>query len=229
VSKPIPGSSHVRAINVEKRYLLGSNEVLALRGISLEVGHGEYVSLCGSSGSGKTTLLNLIGCLDVPSTGEIYISDRNISRMTDKELAGFRASQLGFVFQTFNLLPVLSAIENVEYPLIKQSLSNKERLDKARAALARVGLEKFGTHRPDQLSGGQRQRVAIARAFVHGPELIIADEPTANLDKKTSGEILDLIGELNVSLGITVIVATHDPKVMERTRRTVQISDGHLK
>ena len=223
---PSTAESHVRAVDVHMQYMLGKNLVRALNGVSIDLGRGEYVALCGSSGSGKSTLLNLIGCIGVPTKGEIHIAGREINQMTDYELAQFRARKLGFVFQTFNLLSVLSAVENVEYPLLKSGMNREDMRKTALGALDQVGLGKFGHHRPDQLSGGQRQRVAIARAFVHKPELIIADEPTANLDKTTANEILDLIGQINREFGVTVIVATHDPLVMSKTRRIIQISDG---
>ena len=219
---------HVRVDNVHMRYRMGENDVFALRGASFELGRGEFISLCGSSGSGKTTLLNLIGCLDVPTEGEISIGERNVSRMTDDELSDFRSQQLGFVFQTFNLMPVLSAVENVEYPLLKRKMTQAQRRERAMEVLTQVGLASHASHRPDQLSGGQRQRVAIARAFAHRPELIIADEPTANLDTKTAVEILDLISAMNRDMGVTVIIATHDPLVLTRTRRTIHIGDGKI-
>jgi len=222
------GEPFIRAVEVEKTYHLGETLVTALKGITLSLERSDFVALAGSSGSGKTTLLNLIGCLDTPTKGEISIGGRNVSHMTDDELAEFRRTQLGFIFQTFNLLPVLSAVENVEYPLLKIKMTASERRERALTALKRVGLSHVAAHRPDQLSGGQRQRVAIARALVHEPELIIADEPTANLDKATAGEILDLLAELNRSMGLTLIIATHDPLVMARTRRTVHISDGRI-
>ena len=226
--RPVATETFVRTVGVQKSYAIGDNEVFALRGVTLDLARGEFVALCGTSGSGKTTLLNLIGCLDMPTAGEIVIGGQAVNRLNDSELAHFRATQLGFVFQTFNLIPVLSAVENVEYPLLRKNLSARQRREVALGALAKVGLEKFASHRPDELSGGQRQRVAIARAFVHGPELIIADEPTANLDSKTAAGILDLLGELNLTLGITIVVATHDPRVVERTDRTVHIVDGLL-
>ncbi len=218
----------VRVCDVKKSYAMGSNVVNALQGISFEVQPGELVALCGSSGSGKTTLLNLIGCLDVVGAGEIHIGDKDVGKMSDREVAQFRAERLGFIFQTFNLLPVLTTLENVEYPLLKLKLSKSERRERATAALKQVGLDHHHDHRPDQLSGGQRQRVAIARAIVARPELVVADEPTANLDKKTANEILDLLCDLNKRLGVTVIVATHDPYVMRRMKRLVSISDGRL-
>lgn len=219
-------SSLIQATDLKKKYILDENEVWALNGISVEIEKAGFVALCGSSGSGKSTLLNLLGCLDVPTAGEIIIGGHKINEMNDHDLSAFRAAKLGFIFQTFNLLPVLSAAENVEYPLLKLKIANDERQERVQQALASVGLAKFGDHRPGQLSGGQRQRVAIARAIVHKPELIIADEPTASLDKKTAGEVLDLLGQLNRDLGITLVVATHDPLVMNKARRQIYISDG---
>ena len=220
---------HVEALRVSKSYILGGNEVCAVRDVSLRLDRGEFVALCGSSGSGKTTLLNLIGCIAAPSSGRIFITGREVSLLNDLELADFRASHLGFIFQTFNLLPVLTALENVEYALLRRRTNAGERREIARAALAQVGLSKYEHHRPSQLSGGQRQRVAIARAFVRRPELIIADEPTANLDKTTAGEILDLMAQLNQSTGSTVIMATHDAMAMARAKRRIDISDGLVK
>lgn len=222
-------SLHIRAVGVEKSYELGQNTVHALRGVNLEVKRGEILALCGTSGSGKSTLLNLLGCLDQPTTGQIVFAGRAVNTLSDADLAKFRASQLGFVFQTFNLLPVLSAVENVEYPLLKNKVPTDTRRAQALEALKLVGLENHSHHRPDQLSGGQRQRVAIARAVVHRPEIIIADEPTANLDKRTAGEILDLLVDMNKRLGVTIIIATHDPLVMSRVRRVIDISDGMIK
>ena len=227
-STQTPAPVHIEAVSVSKRYRVGSEDVWALDGVSLSLGRGEFISLCGSSGSGKSTLLNLVACLDLPTEGEIFIGGRSTRSMSDDELSSFRASRLGFIFQTFNLMPVLSALENVEYPLLRSSFSASERKELAASALESVGLYHLRAHRPDQLSGGQRQRVAIARSIVHGPELIVADEPTANLDAATAGEILDLIGRLNFKLGVTVIVATHDPNVMKRTGRSVSLADGHL-
>ena len=226
-----PGTqkAHIRAVDIHRSFMLGSNEVHALRGVSAEFSRGEFVALCGTSGSGKSTLLNILGGLDKPSTGEVIVAGRSIGLLTDDELAHFRAQQLGFVFQTFNLLPILSAVENVEYPMYKMKIDKKERRARAMEALTRVGIDKHADHRPDQLSGGQRQRVAIARAIVHRPEVIIADEPTASLDKKTASEILDLIQELNQKTNITVVVATHDPLVMARAQRQLHISDGVIR
>ncbi|MGZ3723303.1 MAG: ABC transporter ATP-binding protein [Bdellovibrionales bacterium] len=169
-----------------------------------------------------------MGCLTTPTSGKILIGGRDVSGMSDQDLSAFRAKSLGFVFQNFNLLPVLSAVENVEYTLLGFPMSRQELREKALSALSLVGLSAVEKHRPDQLSGGQRQRVAIARAFVHAPQLIIADEPTANLDKKTAGEILDLMVRLNETTGSTVIIATHDPIAMARAKRKVEISDGKI-
>jgi putative ABC transport system ATP-binding protein len=218
----------IQVENVSKSYSLGSTQVWALRDVSLNLAQGEILALCGSSGSGKTTLLNLIGCLTAPTSGKISIGGRDVSGLSDEELSAFRAKSFGFVFQNFNLLPVLSALENVEYALLGFPLTRAERREKAVAALKLVGLAEVEKHRPDQLSGGQRQRVAIARAFVHSPALIIADEPTANLDKKTAGEILDLMVSLNGTTGSSVIIATHDPIAMARARRKIEISDGKI-
>lgn len=218
--------AHLQVSNLKKKFALDQNEVWALNGISLEIAEGSFVALCGSSGSGKSTLLNLLGCLDTPTEGSIQIGGVQVGQLSDRELSAFRAENLGFIFQTFNLLPVLSAAENVEYPLLKMKLSAAERRARVEKALTSVGLAKHMDHKPAQLSGGQRQRVAIARAIVHEPELIIADEPTASLDKRTAAEVLDLLGQLNRELGITLVVATHDPLVMAKARRQIHISDG---
>jgi putative ABC transport system ATP-binding protein len=222
----LKSQSLIQATDLKKKYVLDENEVWALNGVSVEIEKAGFVALCGSSGSGKSTLLNLLGCLDVPSAGEIVIDGFKVNEMNDRDLSAFRAAKLGFIFQTFNLLPVLSAAENVEYPLLKLKIAKDEREERVQKALTSVGLAKFGDHRPGQLSGGQRQRVAIARAIVHQPELIIADEPTASLDKKTATEVLDLLGQLNRDLGITLVVATHDPLVMNKARRQIFICDG---
>lgn len=220
--------SHIEIVNVSKSYFLGEKEVPAVRDVSLGLDRGEFVALCGSSGSGKTTLLNLIGCLATPTKGQIFIAGQEVNRLPDRSLSKFRTEHLGFIFQSFNLLPVLTALENIEYALIKSKLSASERRQAALKALEEVGLGKCGDHRPDQLSGGQRQRVAIARAFVRRPDLIIADEPTANLDKGTASEVLQLMSKLNTDTGTTVILATHDQMAMSMARRRVSISDGKI-
>lgn len=219
----------VEVREVSKRYNLGEQIVTALSNVSIVVFEGEFLALAGPSGSGKSTLLNMIGCIDSPSEGSILIQGQDISDKTADDLADLRLNTLGFVFQTFNLLPVLSARENVEYPLMqKRDISKdiiRERVDHA---LQVVGLERFGRHRPNELSGGQRQRVAIARALATKPKIILADEPTANLDRKTGGEILALMRELNQQEGVTFIFSTHDPRVMEMADRVIELSDGQI-
>jgi putative ABC transport system ATP-binding protein len=213
---------------VSKKYGMGQALVTALQEVSLNIGAGEFTAFAGSSGSGKTTLLNLIGGLDSPTTGEIKLNGVGLTRLTSLELADIRRHKMGFIFQTFNLLPVLTGFENVEYPLLRLGLSRNEMKSRAREALIRVGLERVMNHRPNQMSGGQRQRVAIARAMVHKPSLVLADEPTANLDKKSAGEIIRLMNDLNRESGVTFIFSTHDPMIMEAARRIIHISDGHV-
>ncbi len=218
----------LEANRVSKKYQLGQMSVTALDEVSVQVHQGEFVALAGSSGSGKTTLLNLFGCLDLPSSGEVKVD--GVSSLVDDDnfLSGLRATKLGFVFQNFNLFQVLTARENVEYPLLKQKVSKAERIERALMALEKVGLKGFADRRPNQLSGGQRQRVAIARALVHRPVIIIADEPTASLDKKVAVEILTLMRELNEREGATIVFSSHDPTALEFARRTVQMSDGRV-
>lgn len=213
--------------NVYKSYQLGSTEVLALRGLSLTIRKGEFAALIGASGSGKTTLLNLVGCLDVADQGKILIENTDIKELNEDQKSDLRNAKIGFIFQSFNLIPVLSVFENVEIPLtIRKDLSPEERSQKVLAAIKDVGLEDFAHHRPDQLSGGQRQRVAIARALVTEPSLILADEPTANLDSKTAHHIIDLMLELNKKRNMTFFFCTHDEKLMSRVQRIVKIADG---
>ncbi len=219
-------ASVLSARDVSKTYLMESVEVPALTDIHLEVASGEFLALAGSSGSGKTTLLNLFGGLDVPSSGEIFIDGVRAASLSDDVLSEFRSERIGFVFQTFNLLPVLTALENVEYPLRLLKVPAEQRAIMAREALSRVGLEKHMSHRPGQMSGGQRQRVAIARALVKKPRVILADEPTANLDKKTAQEILGLMQELNRVDGITFVFSTHDQAVLKMATRVFWMSDG---
>lgn len=219
----------VRVENVGKEYVLGKQRVQALRDITLTVAKGEFLAIAGPSGSGKSTLLNLIGCLDVPSSGRIFIEDEDISLKSGDELADLRSSTIGFIFQTFNLLPVLSAAENVEYPLLNTKRVDKdERRERVHRYLTLVGLEKFARHRPNELSGGQRQRVAIARSLAAHPQIVLADEPTANLDHRTGEEILTLMKQINQKMGTTFVFSTHDPKVMALADRVVRISDGVL-
>jgi putative ABC transport system ATP-binding protein len=212
--------------NVVKGYQLGETHVPALRGVSLEINAGDFLTIAGPSGSGKSTLLNLIGGIDLPDEGTIEIAQNNLADLNDDQLSEMRAKHIGFIFQSFNLIPVLNALENVEYPLLLTNTPDSKKL--AREALKHVGLENFVKHRPNELSGGQRQRVAIARALVGKPFIILADEPTANLDSKTSEEIIDLMLEINAEDGVTFIFSTHDPLVMKHARRMATLKDGQI-
>lgn len=212
--------------NVAKEYCLGKTVVHALRGVTMNVEKGEFLAISGPSGSGKTTLLNLLGCIETPTTGQVLIEGVDVVSKSSDELADVRAFKMGFIFQQFNLLPVLTAFENVEYPLLRKKTPKSERVDLVQRALENVGLASFIHHKPMELSGGQRQRVAIARAMVTNPALILADEPTANLDHKTGAEILDLMKEVNRATGTTFVFSTHDPKVIERASRVVKLTDG---
>lgn len=198
----------------------------ALTDINLIVRTGDFLAIAGSSGSGKTTLLNLLGILDRPTSGCVLIDGVDVSQLSSRELAAIRSQKIGFVFQTFNLLPVLTAFENVEYPLLLQHMTTEQRKTKVEDALQRVGIEKLGKHRPDQLSGGQRQRVAVARAIVKHPSVILADEPTANLDKKTATAVLELMHQLNREDGVTFLFSSHDPMILSLANRVVKLSDG---
>jgi putative ABC transport system ATP-binding protein len=221
--------SLVRVEAVDKDYRLGAQTVHALRNVSLAVEAGEFVAIAGPSGSGKTTLLNLIGCIDMPSRGRLLIRGEEVSGRTPDELADLRARTVGFIFQTFNLFPVLSAAENVEYPLLwRRDLAKPERRRRVARFLDRVGLTQFATHRPNQLSGGQRQRVAIARALACDPAIVLADEPTANLDHATGEDILYLMKDINRELGTTFIFSTHDRRVMALADRLVRMEDGKI-
>jgi putative ABC transport system ATP-binding protein len=222
--------SVVRVENVCKDYLLGEQRVRAVNDISLSVQPGVFLAISGPSGSGKTTLLNLIGCIDRPSSGSIYINEQNVGGMTDNQLADLRLKSIGFIFQTFNLLPVLSAAENVEYPLLQRTdLTTAERRERVDFFLDIVGLSERKHNRPNQLSGGQRQRVAIARALAGSPSIVLADEPTANLDKKTGIGILKLMKRINEEMKTTFIFSTHDRHVVDRADRIVKIEDGLIK
>ena len=215
--------------DVSKEYALGKQSVTALQHVSLAVTKGEFMALAGPSGSGKSTLLNLIGCIDTPSSGRISILGNDISGKSPDELSDLRLNTLGFVFQTFNLLPVLSAWENVEYPLLrKRDVDKNERQRRIEHYLKVVGLERYAHHRPNELSGGQRQRVAIARALATTPQIVLADEPTANLDHKTGEDILRLMKQLNHEEGTTFIFSTHDMRVMEMADRVIELADGQI-
>jgi putative ABC transport system ATP-binding protein len=219
----------IRVENVSKRYLLGHEEVWALRDVSLTIHAGVFMAIAGPSGSGKSTLLNLIGCIDSPTRGRIVIDGRDTSGQSMDELAGLRATTIGFIFQTFNLFPVLTAAENVEYPLLQRAdVRRDERRARVGYYLDLVGLSRYAKHRPNQLSGGQRQRVAIARALAVRPRLILADEPTANLDHRTGEGILELMKHVNKTLGTTFVFSTHDKKVIAKADRLVRIEDGRI-
>jgi len=218
----------VRIEQVSKRYQQNSLTVDALSSIDLKITQGEFVALIGPSGSGKTTLLNLIGALDSPSEGRIWIEEREIGQLSKADLSLLRLQRLGFIFQEYNLIPVLSALENVEYVMLLQGVNDAERTERATSMLQEVGLKGLEHRRPSQLSGGQQQRVAVARAIVSEPVIVLADEPTANLDSKTGAALLDLMRKLNEIRGITFVFSTHDPMVIERARRIVQLKDGRV-
>ncbi len=211
--------------DLAKTYQMGATEVRALQSIDLDIHKNEYVALMGPSGSGKSTLMNLLGCLDTPSRGTYHLSSEDVSDMDDNELATIRNKRIGFVFQTFNLLPRLSALENVALPLVYAGYSKERRNDKARQVLENVGLGDRVTHKPNELSGGQRQRVAIARALVNDPAIILADEPTGNLDSKTSYEIMEIFKKLH-DQGNTIIIVTHEPEIAAHALRVVKLRDG---
>lgn len=212
---------------LRKVYQMGLNEVVALQSVSLDIFKNEYVALMGPSGSGKSTLMNLIGCLDTPSSGSYFLNDKEVSTMSDQELAQVRNKEIGFVFQTFNLLPRLSALENVALPLVYAGWSRSRRIEKAAEILKAVGLADRMDHKPNELSGGQRQRVAVARALVNDPSIILADEPTGNLDSKTSYEIMALFAEIHAA-GNTIILVTHEPDIAAHAHRIVRLLDGKV-
>ncbi len=210
-----------------KTYTMGDEEIHALRGVSIQIEKGEYVAIMGPSGSGKSTLMNLIGCLDTPSKGSYLLNGKQVSAMNDNELARIRNEEIGFVFQTFNLLPRATALHNVELPLVYAGISSKDRLDRAKAALEKVELGHRMTHKPNELSGGQRQRVAIARALVNNPSILLADEPTGNLDSKTGVEIMALFARLHQA-GNTIVLVTHEADVAAHAHRQILIRDGQV-
>ncbi|HEY6082099.1 MAG TPA: ABC transporter ATP-binding protein [Chitinophagaceae bacterium] len=218
-------SSVIHLNNIRKSYFLGKNILPVLKGINLEIGRNEYVALMGPSGSGKSTLMNILGCLDSPTEGSYILNGQDVSTMEDNALALVRNKEIGFVFQQFNLMPRLNALENVAIPLIYGGVSKKEREEKAMMMLEKVGLGDRHKHRPNELSGGQCQRVAIARALVNDPSLILADEPTGNLDSKTSKEIMEIFGKIHDS-GNTVVLVTHEEDIADYSRRIVRLLDG---
>jgi putative ABC transport system ATP-binding protein len=223
----VPRDAIIVVRNMKREYVMGSEIVRALRGVDFTIRRNEFVAIMGPSGSGKSTLMNLIGCLDSPSEGEYWLNGHRVSELGDDELARIRNREIGFVFQTFNLLPLASALQNVELPMIYAGFSAKERRKAAEDALARVGLQERMAHRPNELSGGQRQRVAIARALVNNPSIILADEPTGNLDSKTSEEILQLFEQLYAD-GQTIILVTHEHDIAAHARRQVHLKDGMI-
>ena len=214
--------------HVTRRFPLDHSSVTALDNLFLAIHRGEFLAISGPSGSGKSTLLNLIGCIDRPTSGRIVIEGADTSRLTAPETSVLRREKIGFVFQTFNLIPVFTAAENVEYPLLIQGLSTAERRHRVSEALDNVGLSARASHRPDLLSGGVRQRVAIARAIVHRPAIVLADEPTANLDTRNATQLIDLMRDLNRTLGLTFIFSTHDQRLLEHTPRIIRLTDGRI-
>lgn len=228
MSERKPKAEIIRTENLTKVYMDNKIPAQALNGVSLSIEQGEFSAIAGPSGSGKTTLLNLIGGLDAPTTGKVFLDGRDITNLSKSELSRIRLYQLGFVFQTYNLIPVLTARENVEFVMQLQGVGRKERRERALHVLAEVGLDGFADRRPGELSGGQQQRVAVARAIITGPSLVLADEPTANLDSKTASSLLDLMRKLNEENGVTFVFSTHDTLVMEKAKRLVQLKDGAL-
>ncbi len=218
----------IKLENIWRTYQLGKTEVHALRGLSLEIFPGTFVTIMGSSGSGKSTLLNMIGCLDFPTKGKVYLKGKNISEMPESQLSQFRGKTLGFVFQDFNLLPNLTAVENVMLPMVFQGIPLVERKKKAENLLERVGLKQRMSHQPSELSGGERQRVALARAFANDPEVIVADEPTGNLDSITGKMIMENLKDFHKKEGKTMVIVTHDPKIAEYAEKIVNIKDGQI-
>jgi len=212
---------------IRKTYFMGSNSIEVLKGISLNINKNEYVALMGPSGSGKSTLMNILGCLDTPTAGNYILNGKDVSKMADDDLAEVRNQEIGFVFQQFNLLPRLTAIENVALPLVYAGISKKERTERAMEALRKVALADRSHHKSNELSGGQIQRVAIARALVNNPSLLLADEPTGNLDSKTSAEVMEIFGHIQAS-GNTVVLVTHEEDIAEYAKRVVRLRDGNI-
>jgi putative ABC transport system ATP-binding protein len=222
------GGHAVRTIDLWKTYPQEPEPVHAVRGVSLEIARGEFLAMAGPSGSGKTTLLNMLGGLTRPTRGEIWIADRELAQLSDKALARLRLESIGFVFQAYNLLPVLTALENAEFSLLLRGVPKEERRRKVEELFVKIGMDGMENRRPGRLSGGQQQRVAVARAVVGEPALVLADEPTANLDSHASDDLLEVMEGLNRDLGITFVFATHDPRVMERAHRLIRLVDGAI-
>jgi len=214
--------------NISKLYLIGNTEVKAIKKVDLEIKKSDFISIVGPSGSGKTSLLNIIGCLDKPTNGEVKILGEDVNLLNDEELSYLRNHRIGFIFQSFNLIPVLTAFENIEYPLILAQVNKKERKEKAEKMLEEVGLINFKNHRPNELSGGQKQRVAIARALVTNPELVLADEPSANIDSETGEVIIEIMKKMNKNFSTTFIFSTHDERIMKHAQKIIKIRDGLL-
>jgi putative ABC transport system ATP-binding protein len=217
--------SLIKITNIKRDFPLGNEIVYVLKGIDLEIKKGEYVALMGPSGSGKSTLMNILGCLDTPTSGTYILNGKHVSEMQDDELAGIRNKEIGFVFQTFNLMPRTTALDNVALPMVYAGFSKSERIERATEVLKQVGLDDRMDHKPNQLSGGQRQRVAVARALVNKPSIILADEPTGNLDSKTSVEIMNLFNEIHAN-GNTVILVTHEEDIAAYAHRIIRLRDG---
>jgi len=226
--KPINNKEVIKLENVYKIYKIGKTQVNALRGVSLSIKKGEMVAILGPSGAGKSTLMNMVGCLDIPTKGDIYLFGRNIAHLHESDLATLRGKKIGFIFQQFNLIPYLTAIENITLPMLFQSKSKRERIKRGRELLKIVELEDREKHKPNELSGGQQQRVAIARALANDPEIILADEPTGNLDTKTGSTILDFLKTLNKKFNKTIVIVTHDRKIGSECQRQVFIKDGQI-
>ncbi len=218
----------IKLNNLNKFYQNGNNEVHALKDINLKVENGEFITITGPSGSGKSTLLHNIGCIDTPSSGKIFFNGIDVSKFSSRELARFRLNSIGFVFQHFYLLPSLTAFENIELPLQEAGVNKKKRKERVKYLLDAVGLENRSSHRPDQLSGGEQQRVAIARAMANDPPLILADEPTGELDSKTGNKIIDILVDINKNQGKTTLVVTHDENISKRASRVIKIIDGSI-
>jgi putative ABC transport system ATP-binding protein len=215
----------IETTDISKRYVMGMEVIEALKSVTISVNKGEYVAFMGPSGSGKSTLMNIVGCLDTPTNGRYILNNKDVSDMTESELAEIRNKEIGFVFQTFNLLPRMSSLDNVALPLIYAGLSKSDRTEKAMLSLKNVGLENRAGHKPNELSGGQRQRVAIARALVNDPSILLADEPTGNLDSKTSYEIMDLFDQLHKK-GNTIVMVTHEEDIAQYAHRIIRLRDG---